>query len=144
MQKYLECFFDGVIYFEDSVGIHCTSSMLQLPSINEKGGNFRLKMADLIDVMAAFPLGRPQNLILATPHMRNLTHSFPDLSSRSRALRCVTAGVQPSGGEVFSVTSSSKSIVDYLGESTKGDMNVKEEHLEAFGELFLFFFIYLF
>ncbi|XP_039129348.1 cytosolic purine 5'-nucleotidase [Dioscorea cayenensis subsp. rotundata] len=107
--------------------------MLQLPSINEKGGNFRLKMADLIDVMAAFPLGRPQNLILATPHMRNLTHSFPDLSSRSRALRCVTAGVQPSGGEVFSVTSSSKSIVDYLGESTKGDMNVKEEHLEAFG-----------
>ncbi|MCL7043678.1 hypothetical protein MKW94_002073 [Papaver nudicaule] len=35
--------------------------------------------------------------------------------------------------EVFSVTSSSKSDVDYLGESTKGDFNVKKEQLEAFG-----------
>lgn len=35
--------------------------------------------------------------------------------------------------EVFSVTSSSKSEVDYLGESTKGDLNLNLEHLEAFG-----------
>ncbi|XP_030472890.1 uncharacterized protein LOC115690619 [Syzygium oleosum] len=37
------------------------------------------------------------------------------------------------GGEVFYATSSSKCDVDYLGESTKGDLNVKREHLEAFG-----------
>ncbi|CAA6663665.1 unnamed protein product [Spirodela intermedia] len=34
---------------------------------------------------------------------------------------------------VFSVTSSSKSEVDYLGESTKGDLNVNQERLEALG-----------
>lgn len=34
---------------------------------------------------------------------------------------------------MFSVTSSSKSEVDYLGESTKGDLNVKQEHLDALG-----------
>ncbi|KAK7347975.1 hypothetical protein VNO80_22520 [Phaseolus coccineus] len=38
-----------------------------------------------------------------------------------------------SNTDVFSVTSSNKSDVDYLGESTKGDLNVKSEHLEAFG-----------
>lgn len=37
------------------------------------------------------------------------------------------------GGDVFSVTSSGKSDVDYLGESTKGDLNLKQEHLQAFG-----------
>ncbi|XP_020520497.1 cytosolic purine 5'-nucleotidase isoform X1 [Amborella trichopoda] len=36
------------------------------------------------------------------------------------------------GGDIFSETSSSKSDVDYLGESTKGDLNVKQEHLQAF------------
>ncbi|KAJ0980020.1 hypothetical protein J5N97_015494 [Dioscorea zingiberensis] len=92
-------------------------------------------MADSIDFMAALSLGKPQHLILATPYMRNTPHrpptilGFPDLSSgMSRALRCGAIA-----GEVFSVTSSSKSEVDYLGESTKGDLNVKEEHLEAFG-----------
>lgn len=39
------------------------------------------------------------------------------------------------GGDVFSVTSSSKSDIDYLGESTKGDLNVKKEHLGSLGEL---------
>ncbi|KAL3727894.1 hypothetical protein ACJRO7_032612 [Eucalyptus globulus] len=37
------------------------------------------------------------------------------------------------GGEVFYATPSSKSDVDYLGMSTKGDLNVKMEHFEAFG-----------
>jgi hypothetical protein len=38
------------------------------------------------------------------------------------------------GGDVFSVTTSNSSDVDYLGESTKGDLNVKREHLKDFGE----------
>ncbi|KAJ4821927.1 hypothetical protein Tsubulata_050464 [Turnera subulata] len=37
------------------------------------------------------------------------------------------------GEEVFSVTSPSKSDVDYLGESTKGDLNLNFDHLDAFG-----------
>ncbi|KAG6664097.1 cytosolic purine 5'-nucleotidase-like [Carya illinoinensis] len=37
------------------------------------------------------------------------------------------------GGDLFSVTSSSKSDVDYLGQSTKGDLNLKSEHLQSFG-----------
>ncbi|TKY54329.1 Cytosolic purine 5'-nucleotidase [Spatholobus suberectus] len=46
--------------------------------------------------------------------------------------RC-TVDSKSVGGDVFSVTPSNKSDVDYLGESTKGDLNVKLEHLEAFG-----------
>ena len=52
--------------------------------------------------------------------------------SRSIQARVVVSG----GGEVFSVTSSSKSEVDYLGESTKGDLNVSQERLDALGEKF--------
>ncbi|XP_031496925.1 uncharacterized protein LOC116262049 [Nymphaea colorata] len=37
------------------------------------------------------------------------------------------------GGDLFSVTSSSKCDIDYLGESTKGDLNVKKEHLGSLG-----------
>jgi hypothetical protein len=35
----------------------------------------------------------------------------------------------------FSVTSSGLSQVDYLGQSTRGDLNVRRERLEALGEL---------
>ncbi|XP_022723022.1 5'-nucleotidase domain-containing protein 4 isoform X2 [Durio zibethinus] len=42
---------------------------------------------------------------------------------------CSSSGVHE---DLFSLTSSSKSDVDYLGQSTKGDLNVKLEHLEAF------------
>ncbi|KAK9161863.1 hypothetical protein Syun_008204 [Stephania yunnanensis] len=37
------------------------------------------------------------------------------------------------GEEAFSLTSSAKYEVDYLGESTRGDLNVKKEHLDFFG-----------
>ncbi|KAI9123271.1 hypothetical protein K1719_006160 [Acacia pycnantha] len=46
--------------------------------------------------------------------------------------RC-TSDSKSVGGDVFSVTPSHKHDVDYLGQSTKGDLNVKFEHLEAFG-----------
>jgi len=35
----------------------------------------------------------------------------------------------------FSVTSPGLSQVDYLGQSTRGDLNVRRERLEALGEL---------
>ena len=55
--------------------------------------------------------------------------------------RCSVDSKSSVGDEVFSVTQSNKSDVDYLGESTKGDLNVKLEHLEAFGKTWNFFFL---
>ncbi|KAB1206184.1 Cytosolic purine 5'-nucleotidase [Morella rubra] len=49
-----------------------------------------------------------------------------------RTCRC-SIDAKSVGGDVFSVTTSSNSDVDYLGESTKGDFNLKFEHLQAFG-----------
>ncbi|BBN67756.1 HAD-superfamily hydrolase, subfamily IG, 5'-nucleotidase, partial [Prunus dulcis] len=49
--------------------------------------------------------------------------------------QCSSSSSSSSGVDeksVFSLTSSSK-YEDYLGEKTKGDLNVKVEHLEAFG-----------
>ncbi|KAL1372912.1 hypothetical protein HN51_002970 [Arachis hypogaea] len=60
------------------------------------------------------------------------TVRFPKASSATLC-RCSVDSKSAVGGEVFSVTPSGKSDVDYLGESTKGDLNVKLEHLEAFG-----------
>lgn len=37
------------------------------------------------------------------------------------------------GYDVFSVTTSSKYEVDYLGQSTKGDLNLKLDPLLSFG-----------
>ncbi|KAJ4721879.1 5-nucleotidase [Melia azedarach] len=46
---------------------------------------------------------------------------------------CRSMDAKHVGDDVFSVTSTSKYDVDYLGESTKGDLNLKIDHLEAFG-----------
>ena len=42
------------------------------------------------------------------------------------------------GDDVFSVTTASKYEVDYLGQSTKGDLNLKLDPLHSFGTHFLF------
>jgi hypothetical protein len=44
-------------------------------------------------------------------------------------------GLEDEEESYFSVTSSGLSEVDYLGESTRGDLNVRRERLEALGEL---------
>lgn len=60
---------------------------------------------------------------------------IPNSSSRGKfGLCCRALDSKSMDGEMFSVTSSSKSVIDYLGESTKGDLNVNQEQLEAFGE----------
>ncbi|KAI8003264.1 Cytosolic purine 5'-nucleotidase [Camellia lanceoleosa] len=48
--------------------------------------------------------------------------NFADFGFHPMICRCSVAG-----GDVFSVTSSSKSDVDYLGQSTKGDLNLNFE-----------------
>ncbi|CAM0146427.1 unnamed protein product [Urochloa decumbens] len=80
----------------------------------------------------------PQRLLRALPRRR-----LP-LSLRCRALDASRpAAVEGERGEVdefedeeesyFSVTSSGLSQVDYLGQSTRGDLNVRRERLEALG-----------
>lgn len=98
-------------------------------------------MLDSIEFLDGSCLRRPQNLLLTPARIKNVAGrpmaflGFPGLmSGKSRGLFCRALDAKAVEGEVFSVTSSSKSDVDYLGESTKGDLNVKQEHLEAFGE----------
>ncbi|KAJ1406659.1 putative 5-nucleotidase domain-containing protein 4 [Sesbania bispinosa] len=67
-----------------------------------------------------------RNAAFTTP----TSHNPPNV--RLTLCRC-TIDSKAVGGDVFSVTPSNKSDVDYLGEGTKGDLNVKLEQLEAFG-----------
>ncbi|KAK1292658.1 hypothetical protein QJS10_CPB17g00869 [Acorus calamus] len=98
-------------------------------------------MVDCTELSRVFSLWRSQPQVFTATHFTNCLPRPPPVaglacsgcsgSSRSWSCRAVDAGSV--GGEVFSVTSSSRSDVDYLGESTKGDLNVKQEHLDAFG-----------
>jgi len=53
-------------------------------------------------------------------------------------IKCRAAGADGGrvavGDDVFSVTTSSKYEVDYLGQSTKGDLNLKLDPLQSFGD----------
>ncbi|CAD6239133.1 unnamed protein product [Miscanthus lutarioriparius] len=81
---------------------------------------------------------RPQSLLRAPPRLR------PPICLRCRALdasrpvavegeRDEEDGLEDEEESYFSVTSSGLSEVDYLGESTRGDLNVRRERLEALG-----------
>lgn len=64
---------------------------------------------------------------------------LPDLrrSNKRRSRRMISCradgGRVAVGDDVFSVTTSSKYEVDYLGQSTKGDLNLKLDPLQSFG-----------
>ncbi|KAK9934146.1 hypothetical protein M0R45_021300 [Rubus argutus] len=68
------------------------------------------------------------NIILTKPLVWNYGMKCQCSSTSSSS-----SSVSVDDKSVFSETSSSKYDVDYLGEKTKGDLNVKVEHLEAFG-----------
>ncbi|KAF3332907.1 5'-nucleotidase domain-containing protein 4 isoform X1 [Carex littledalei] len=105
-------------------------------------------MADLIEFFIKHPLSEPKffiskpNLSTIRPFKRSFSLPIAIGKERQRGCSlCCTVidakkaggpGVSVEGGDVFSVTSSAKSDVDYLGESTKGDLNVKREHFQAF------------
>ncbi|XP_028778363.1 5'-nucleotidase domain-containing protein 4 [Neltuma alba] len=78
-------------------------------------------MATPICITKAASIG--PSFIFSTPMKPGRTFSCCRCSLDSKSV----------GGDVFSVTPSHKYDVDYLGQSTKGDLNVKFEHLEAFG-----------
>ncbi|KAG9459965.1 hypothetical protein H6P81_004473 [Aristolochia fimbriata] len=96
---------------------------------------------ELCEHMSRFLLQKPQTSSFTTTHFKNQFYRPPSLVNLAdwslgrspRMLCCRAVEAKSVGEDPFSVTSSSKSDVDYLGESTKGDLNVKREHLEAFG-----------
>ncbi|XP_072961085.1 uncharacterized protein [Typha angustifolia] len=99
-------------------------------------------MVESIELLTSSWLRRFQSHVSPPIHIKNPLLfrplgflGFPESGSGKRRAICCKAidAKKPAEEEVFSVTSSSKSDVDYLGESTKGDLNVKKEHLEAFG-----------
>jgi hypothetical protein len=89
-----------------------------------------------------------RNPVLIRPPTSHISHCNTRMISgripvpTTRTCRC-SIDAMPVGGDVFSVTSSSKSDVDYLGQSTKGDLNLKLEHFEAFGKNYIFFLFFL-
>jgi hypothetical protein len=80
------------------------------------------------------------------PRPRGLPGALPRLAARTLRCRALDArGPAAVEGDLeddledeeesyFSVTSSGLSEVDYLGESTRGDLNVRRKYLEALGE----------
>lgn len=74
---------------------------------------------------------------------KNTSFTIPTSHTTTRLAKllkpcCCTIDSKSIGGDVFSVTPPNKCDVDYLGESTKGDLNVKLEQLEAFGKFLNF------
>ncbi|OWM67376.1 hypothetical protein CDL15_Pgr000828 [Punica granatum] len=101
-------------------------------------------MQSAAEVLGKFSAQRETPPSMAAAHFINNHGVFvrpnfaqiPKVGARKAPTLCLCSSSSSSVGEkseVFSVTSSSKCDVDYLGESTKGDLNVKMEHLEAFG-----------
>lgn len=102
-------------------------------------GNFSVcretsqSMADTISCVKNSSFLRPISYVTSISMKIGGASTFCRCSAESKSV----------GGDIFSVTSSNKCDVDYLGESTKGDLNVKLEHLEAFGKIPIFDFPFL-
>ncbi|XP_027334085.1 5'-nucleotidase domain-containing protein 4-like isoform X2 [Abrus precatorius] len=75
----------------------------------------------------------PTNCFKNGPTSRNAFFNVELTIHASTLCLCSVDSNQVNDGSVFSVTPSNSCDVDYLGESTKGNLNVKVEHLEAFG-----------
>ncbi|KAJ1437067.1 Purine 5-nucleotidase [Sesbania bispinosa] len=64
---------------------------------------------------------------------KNAPFSMEQLGRKASTLCLSSVDPKPPNDAVFFVTPPNKCGVDYLGESTKGDLNVKLDHLHAFG-----------
>ncbi|KAJ0092048.1 hypothetical protein Patl1_24724 [Pistacia atlantica] len=93
------------------------------------------------EIMGNFKLSSLSMAILNSNSFRNPVGFFnmdslnttPRIPATSLKCGCSNSSSNSTSVEVFSVTSSSKYDVDYLGQSTKGDLNLKLDHLQAFG-----------
>lgn len=99
-------------------------------------GVFAVHGSDASPAVASTSLTNNNNCFKIAAFTRPTPHNGVNLKSEKalKPFRCSA----DSNSDFFSVTSSNKSDVDYLGQSTKGDLNVKSEHLEAFGNAWNF------
>lgn len=90
------------------------------------------------EVLGSFSVFREASSAMATTNFNRNAATIIIAAAKtnrvSTVCRC-SVGSKSVGGDVFSVTPPNKYDVDYLGQSTKGDLNVKFEHLEAFGTI---------
>jgi hypothetical protein len=100
--------------------------------------------------LRAPPRTSPLRRARPVPRPRGLPGALPRRAARTLRCRALDARVPAAAVEgerdeleddledeeesYFSVTSSGLSEVDYLGESTRGDLNVRRKYLEALGE----------
>ncbi|XP_043723111.1 cytosolic purine 5'-nucleotidase isoform X2 [Telopea speciosissima] len=95
---------------------------------------------DMVEVLGRLSVQKAQSPVWRPTYLKRTAFRPNSLlgfcgrgSGMSTTVRCCSVESKPATGEVFSITSSAKSEIDYLGQSTKGDMNVKKEHLDASG-----------
>ncbi|KAJ4954681.1 hypothetical protein NE237_011464 [Protea cynaroides] len=95
---------------------------------------------DVVEVLGRFSVQRVQSPVWrATSLNRPIfgPNSLVGFSGRGSGMSinapCCSVEAKPATDEVFSITSPAKSDIDYMGQSTKGDLKVKKEHLEASG-----------
>ncbi|CAL8990969.1 unnamed protein product [Prunus brigantina] len=97
-------------------------------------GNFSVFRETSVSMAATNYLRSPVRI---RPMSRSILSSKNLLWNHGMKCQCSSCSSSSSSSvdekSVFSLTSSSKYEVDYLGEKTKVDLNVKVEHLEAFG-----------
>lgn len=114
-------------------------SVQQTPKSKKRGNNNKMNLcAD--QVFDKMLLWRDMSTKIRFPSFS--AAKLPDLrkTNKRRSLRmikCRATGADGGrvavGDDVFSVTTSSKYEVDYLGQSTKGDLNLKLDPLQSFG-----------
>ncbi|BFG14789.1 hypothetical protein CerSpe_010630 [Prunus speciosa] len=93
-------------------------------------GNFSVFRETSVSMAATNYLRSPVRI---RPMSRSILSNKSLLWNHGMKCQCSSSSSGVDEKSVFSLTSSSKYEVDYLGEKTKGDLNVKVEHLEAFG-----------
>ena len=106
------------------------TSLMQLANTTEALRNFSVFRETFVSMAATNYLRSPVWIRPSILISKNLLWNY------GMKCQCSSSSSSSSGVDeksVFSLTSSSKYEVDYLGEKTKGDLNVKVEHLEAFG-----------
>ncbi|KAK3189455.1 hypothetical protein Dsin_029016 [Dipteronia sinensis] len=98
--------------------------------------------AETMAKLSVYPKSLAASMVNTTNCFRNPVVNIDSFTTRipMTSIKCRCSGTSSSadvakhfGDDLFSVTSSSKHEVDYLGESTKGDLNLKLDPLEAFG-----------
>ncbi|XP_010439871.1 PREDICTED: 5'-nucleotidase domain-containing protein 4-like [Camelina sativa] len=123
-----------------SVNVPQLSSLYSTPKV-KRGGTTRMNLCadQVFDKMLLWRGMATKMKFPSCPaaELSDFRRSNKRRSSR-RMVSCRAAGADGGrvavGDDVFSVTTSSKYEVDYLGQSTKGDLNLKLDPLQSFGD----------